>query len=199
MFFVYSPSSSRRSGYSINSLNLDLAVNSTCGAKKNTHLGELLQTTDLFIWDEAPIAHRHAFEAVDRTLRDVTNNSEEPFEGKIFVLSGDFRQFLPVVKGGSPAETIDACLESSELWPQFQKLRLTEKMRVRSAGNTENAEEMAAFSDFLLQVGEGRQEVDSELGSDYIKVPRDMLIDNPVVDPEDDEDEDIRQVQSPEA
>ncbi|GMF22321.1 unnamed protein product [Phytophthora lilii] len=138
------------------------------------------------------MAHRHAFEAGDRSLRDLTGKKEEPFGGKVVVLSGDFRQILPVVKGGTPAETIDACLKSSELWPLFQKLQLTENMRVRSAGSSESAAEMAAFSDYLFKVGEGRHEVDSELGSDYIKIPRDMLIDNPVVDPEDDEEEDIR-------
>uniref|UniRef100_H3H8G1 DNA helicase Pif1-like 2B domain-containing protein n=1 Tax=Phytophthora ramorum TaxID=164328 RepID=H3H8G1_PHYRM len=49
---------------------------------------------------------------------------------------------------------------------------------------------MAAFSEYLLKVGEGRHEVHNELGNDYIKIPRDMLIDNPAGDP--DEDEEIR-------
>ena len=45
------------------------------------------------------MAHRFAFEAVDRTFRDLTN-VDEPFGGKIFILGGDFRQILPVVIRG---------------------------------------------------------------------------------------------------
>jgi hypothetical protein len=34
-------------------------------------LALLIQHADLIIWDEAPMVHRHAFEAVDRSLRDL--------------------------------------------------------------------------------------------------------------------------------
>uniref|UniRef100_H3H6K4 Uncharacterized protein n=1 Tax=Phytophthora ramorum TaxID=164328 RepID=H3H6K4_PHYRM len=63
-------------------------------------------------------------------------------------------------------------------------------MRVRTAATSDSAAEMAAFSEYLLKVGEGRHEVHNDLGNDYIKIPRDMLIDNPAGDP--DEDEEIR-------
>ena len=36
------------------------------------------------------MAHRFAFEAVDKTFRDLTNINE-PFGGKIFILGRDFR------------------------------------------------------------------------------------------------------------
>ncbi|OWZ13141.1 LOW QUALITY PROTEIN: Helitron helicase [Phytophthora megakarya] len=79
---------------------------------RTSQLKELIEKASLFIWDEAPMAHRHAFEAVDRTLRDIMHNDEEPFGGNVFALSGDFRQILPVVKKGTPADTIDTCLKS---------------------------------------------------------------------------------------
>lgn len=49
---------------------------------------------------------RWAFEALDKTLRDVMscviNGSEDlPFGGKTIVLGGDFRQILPVVPRGN--------------------------------------------------------------------------------------------------
>ena len=54
----------------------------------------------LIVWDEAPMSHRYQLEALDRTLRDVTG-VDEPFEGKIMLLSGDFRQCLPVIPNAS--------------------------------------------------------------------------------------------------
>ncbi|EEY61181.1 helitron helicase-like protein [Phytophthora infestans T30-4] len=179
-----------RTAHSTFKIPLKLNESSTCGIRKNSHIQELIKHASLIIWDEAPMAHRHAFEAVDRTLRDILDNDTEPFGGKVFVLSGDFRQILPVVKNGTPVETIDACLKSSRLWPQFQTFRLTENMRVRTADTADTAEEMAAFSEFLLQVGEGRHDVNPSLGNDYMKIPRDMLIENPPVP--DDEDQEIR-------
>ncbi|KAG3230945.1 hypothetical protein PI124_g23958 [Phytophthora idaei] len=177
---------------------LKLNDTSTCSIFKQSHLKGLIQKASLVIWDEAPMAHRHAFEAVDRSLRDLMDNDDEPFGGKVFVLSGDFRQILPVVVRGTPAQTIDACLKSSTLWPKFQQLHLRENMRVMSAQNESTATELAEFSEFLLQVGEGRHEINPALGPDGIKIPQDMLIENPVEDLSDDgEDEGIRLVAIP--
>uniref|UniRef100_H3G651 ATP-dependent DNA helicase n=1 Tax=Phytophthora ramorum TaxID=164328 RepID=H3G651_PHYRM len=145
-----------RTAHSTFKIPLKIDGESTCNMNKRSQVTELMRKASLIVWDEAPMAHRHAFEAVDRTLRDVLDNEAEPFGGKVVVLSGDFRQILPVVKGGSATETIDACLKSSELWPLFQKVRLTENMRVRRAATSDSAAEMAAFSEYLLEVGEGR-------------------------------------------
>ncbi|GMF44533.1 unnamed protein product [Phytophthora fragariaefolia] len=107
------------------------------------------------------------------------NDDPDRVLGRAVVLSGDFRQILPVVVRGTPAETIDACLKSSHLWSHFRQVHLTENMRVRAAHSAETAADLAAFSEFLLQVGEGRHEVNRQLGRDYIKLPRSMLIDDP--------------------
>lgn len=42
------------------------------------------------------MTHKHCFEAVDRTFRDILrnvdpNNENRPFGGKVVVLGGDFR------------------------------------------------------------------------------------------------------------
>ncbi|KAG2830783.1 hypothetical protein PC111_g7252 [Phytophthora cactorum] len=172
-----------------------LALNdtSTCSIYKQSHLKGLIQKASLVIWDEAPMTHRHAFEAVDRSLRDLMDNDEEPFGGKVFVLSGDCRQILPVVVRGTPAQTIDACLKSSMMGPKFQQLHLRENMRVMSAQNKSTATELAEFSEFFLQVGKGRHEINPALGPDDIKIPKNMLIENPVEElSNDDEDEELR-------
>ncbi|KAG6612900.1 helitron helicase-like protein [Phytophthora cinnamomi] len=180
-----------RTAHSTFKIPLKLNDKSTCAIYKQSRLKMLIERASLVIWDEAPMTHRHAFEAVDRSLRDIMGNDQEPFGGKVFVLSGDFRQILPVVVRGTPAETIGACLKSSTLWRHFKQLHLTENMRVQSASNESTAAELAAFSEFLLQVGEGRHEVNRSLGRDFVKIPRDMLIDNIYEEGDDIEDEEI--------
>lgn len=44
---------------------------STCNIKQGTALAELIIKAKLIIWDEAPMTHKHCFEAVDRTFRDI--------------------------------------------------------------------------------------------------------------------------------
>ncbi|GMF54593.1 unnamed protein product [Phytophthora fragariaefolia] len=175
-----------RTAHSTFNIPLKLDEKSGCSIYKQSKLKKLFQEASLIIWNEAPMTHHHAFEAVDRSLRDVLNNDEDPFGGTTVVLSGDFRQILPVVVRGTPAETIDSCLKSSHLWSHFRQVYVTENMRVRAAHSAETAAELAAFSEFLLQVGEGRHEVNRQLGRDYMKLPRSMLIDDP---PEEEVDE----------
>ncbi|XP_076923279.1 uncharacterized protein LOC143585354 [Bidens hawaiensis] len=77
--------------------------------------------TSLIIWDEAPMIHKHAFEALDRTLNDVmngdsANTSETLFGGKVVVFGGDFWQILPVVTNGTRSDCVNACINSSYIW-----------------------------------------------------------------------------------
>src|SRR5271156_6793793 len=53
---------------------------SLCAIKRNSDLAELICLTDLVIWDEAPMQHRHIHEAVDRTFRDI-RRCEDNFGG----------------------------------------------------------------------------------------------------------------------
>jgi ATP-dependent DNA helicase PIF1 len=59
--------------------------------------------------------HRRAFEAIDRTLRDLmqlddAHATEIIFGGKIVVLGGDFRQILPIVPKGGREVIVNASL-----------------------------------------------------------------------------------------
>lgn len=67
-------------------------------------------------------------------------------------LSGDFRQTLPVIPRGTPADGINACLKSSFLWPSVEKLHLQTNMRAAVLGDGTAVE----FSRRLLSIGEGR-------------------------------------------
>jgi hypothetical protein len=98
-------------------------------------LGELIESASLVIWDEALMTHRHAFEALDRTFRDLLSRQTEGagslvFGGKVVVLGGDLRQILPVVEGGGRAQVVDAAIVNSQLWKHVRLLSLTTNMRL---------------------------------------------------------------------
>ncbi len=78
-------------------ISIPIIETSTLNINKNGELADLIRMAKLIIWDEALMAYRYTFEAVDRTFKDLTDNSDESFEGKIIVMEGDFKQILPVV------------------------------------------------------------------------------------------------------
>ncbi|KAL4436595.1 hypothetical protein ABPG75_003734 [Micractinium tetrahymenae] len=151
-----------------------LNESSMCNISRGTDQAELLRQAALLIWDEAPMAHRHAFEALDRTLRDLTGR-DLPFGGKVLVAGGDFRQILPVVRRASAPQIVAASLCRSALWPHFTRLRLTQNMRVESLRGSDGAaaDDLASFANYLLEVGEGR--VPPHPDTDYIPVPERLL------------------------
>ncbi|KAK9208644.1 hypothetical protein WN944_001003 [Citrus x changshan-huyou] len=69
------------------------SAESTCEIRQGTLLAGLLMKTSLIIWDEAPMAHKFCFEALDKTLRDVLrtryeNSSIKPFGGLTIIGDG---------------------------------------------------------------------------------------------------------------
>ncbi|GJW05985.1 ATP-dependent DNA helicase PIF1-like protein [Tanacetum coccineum] len=114
-----------RTAHSMFVIQLELVENRTCGIKQNTHLAELLQQVQLIIWDEALMTQKYAFEALNRTLRDILGykNPEKRntiFWGVTVLLGGDFRQILPVIPKGKRAEIVQACINYSELWKSYK-------------------------------------------------------------------------------
>ncbi|XP_074306572.1 uncharacterized protein LOC141641825 [Silene latifolia] len=73
-----------RTAHSRFEIPIELFDDSTCNVRQNSQLAELLRQTSLIIWDEAPMDHRHAFEALDRTLRDVVSFKEPEASSKLF-------------------------------------------------------------------------------------------------------------------
>src|SRR6266542_4424516 len=80
-----------RTAYLRFKIPIPIIETSTLNISKNSELADLIRMVKLIIWDEVSIAHRYIFEAVDRTFKDLTDNSDEPFRGKIIVMGGDFR------------------------------------------------------------------------------------------------------------
>ena len=76
------------------------------------------------------MTYRFAFEAVDRTLRDLKEAPDDPFGGIPVVFGGDFAQTLPVFPGASRAGSVGASIQLSSLWEHFRILSLRQNMRV---------------------------------------------------------------------
>ncbi|CAH1436505.1 unnamed protein product [Lactuca virosa] len=141
--------------------NLD--NNSMCNITKQSGKAQLLREAKVIIWDEAAMAKRQAVEAVDRTMQDITDEKLS-FGGKIMVMGGDFIQVLPVVRRGTRAQIVDSSLQMSPLWASVKRLRLNINMR---------AVNDPWFSDFLLRVGDGKEET---LDESFIRIPDNMSI-----------------------
>ena len=123
--------------------------NSTCNITKGGDLHGVLQQTGIIIWDEAPMQHKFAIEAVDRTLRDILDK-DVPFGGITLLFGGDFRQTLPVVSKGSREQIIQASLRRSRLWGSIKVHHLNKNMRLDQTPESE------AFAAWLLDVGAGK-------------------------------------------
>jgi hypothetical protein len=119
------------------------------------------------------LASKFAFEAVDRLFKDLCNN-EEPFGGKIVVISGDFRQTLPIVKCGNRTQIIENCVKQSYLWRHFQCLSLTENKRV--------LENDIEFKSWLLRVGDAIFSTEIENENEVIKIPTENLSNENIIE-----------------
>ncbi|XP_067951816.1 ATP-dependent DNA helicase pif1-like [Watersipora subatra] len=150
-----------RTAHSALKLPLKLArtENPVCNIKKNNGTAQLLQRCVLIVWDECTMLHKLAFEALNLTLNDLRENNRL-FGGVTLLLSGDFRQTLPVIQRGTPADEINACIKASFLWPSVVQLHLPRNMRAAILGD----ETSARFAAGLLRIGEGRLPVSAEDG-----------------------------------
>ncbi|XP_076069803.1 uncharacterized protein LOC143041682 [Oratosquilla oratoria] len=118
-----------------------------CSVKKNTEMARLLEETCLIVWDEVVMANINMLTSLDITLRDIMEN-DKFMGGKVFVCAGDFRQILPVIRGGGKAEELAYCIKSSYMWDGLTKLELTENVRLKK-GDVRNIK----FAKQLLAIG----------------------------------------------
>ncbi|XP_070196534.1 uncharacterized protein [Littorina saxatilis] len=131
-------------------LDVDKQDQPTCAIKRGTNLAKVIQDTAAIIIDEAPMTHRAVYEAIDRTLQDITQTSK-PMGGIPTLFCGDFRQILPVVPHGTRANVINASIKNSYLWQNIVVKHLTTNMRAHLSGN----HEAVAFANLLLDIGNG--------------------------------------------
>jgi hypothetical protein len=138
-----------RTSHSRFKIPIDLHDDSVCSISKQSELAALMRQTELIVWDELPMQHRYAPEAVSRTLCDLRNN-EAPFGGVTVVFGGDFQQILPVVPKGSRPQIVRACFQSSPLWRNVVHLHLMQNMCL---GQTP---EDRQYAQWLQEMGSGQ-------------------------------------------
>ena len=110
------------------------------------------------------MGHRHIFEAIDRSLRDVRND-KRTFGGLTVLLAADWRQTLPVVVKGSRGQIVNSCLKSSYIWEHVKEYRLNKNMRILLNG------EDAQFADYLTPCGDGQLPIEKDIGALKLTYP----------------------------
>ncbi|CAH9113026.1 unnamed protein product [Cuscuta europaea] len=168
-----------RTAHSRFAIPLNVTEDSTCNIKHGSPLAKLLEQTTLIIWDESPMTHKHCFEALERTMRDVLRFSPEcdvvvPFGGKTIVFGGDFRQILPVIPKGTRQDIVQASLNSSYLWSYCRVLKLTRNMRLAHMSGSSSATDIERFADWILKIGDGILG-DNEDGESKVHIPAEFL------------------------
>lgn len=165
-----------RTDHSRFKIPLKLNEFSTCNISRGSREANLINAAKLFVWDEAPMLHRFAFEAVDRTLRDITC-VDKPFGGKVFVFGGDFRQVLPVIPRALRAEVVSfsSSLTRSFLWRHLKVMKLTINMRLSQSHDSHEIIKQKEFSDFLLNISDGNYSVISGT-EDIINLPPELVM-----------------------
>ena len=93
------------------------------------------------------------------------------------MLGGDFRQILPVIKKGSRFGIIKLAINYSELWNCCKVLKLSKNMRLSTTSNTQTANEIQEFSDWILKIGDGKMDL-NENGECMVEIPEQLLITN---------------------
>ncbi|XP_075665627.1 uncharacterized protein LOC142635332 [Castanea sativa] len=170
--------------------HIPLCVNedSMCDIKQKTQLAKLLCATKLIIWDEAPMARRNCFEALDRTLRDILHFSSnfdpnKVFGGIIVIFGGDFRQILLVIPKGRREDIVASAINKSVIWNHCEIFMLTENMRLNQIFNDwEDSQSIVDFGNWILRIENG--EFENVDGESWIEIPEDLII-KPTRDPSD--------------
>ncbi|CAF4657451.1 unnamed protein product [Rotaria sp. Silwood2] len=151
-------------------LSVPILETSTSSIRSNSQEAEEIRKTQVFIWDEAPMAPCYALNAVDILLRDIMN-IDAPLGGKIMTLGADFRQVLPIIRFANRSELIAASLKGSNLWPYFKVIHLHQDMRT-GPGEEE-------FSKSLIKLGNDELTSNED---DEIELPSSCMLNGNLVD-----------------
>ena len=112
-------------------LNIINKDNPSCALSRSSPKAIAIGISKAIIIDEAPMLHKKVYHAIDFSLKDVLDN-DTLFGGKPILMSGDFRQILPIIIGGHRADTVNATIKRSYIWPSVEVMKLKTNMRVQA-------------------------------------------------------------------
>lgn len=154
-------------------LPVPLSENFTCNVSGSSNHGKMIRTAQILIWDEVTMASKYALHAIDSLLRDLTSRNI-PFGGKVVLITGDFRQTLPIVRHGDRTQILEQCIKRSPLWKYFKQMSLINNLRVQP--------DEQEFTKWLLDVGDGRVESKFERLKEVTHIPNEFLSSGDLVD-----------------
>ncbi|XP_050895897.1 ATP-dependent DNA helicase PIF1-like [Lathyrus oleraceus] len=134
-----------RTAHSRFKIPIDIQPSSIYGIQKQKDIANLIRVATAIIWDETPMTNKNYLEALDRSLQDICSNNAQ-FGGKVLIMGGDFCQVLPVLRKGTKAQMISACIIQSHLWNHTKILHLRQNMRLLHDQE---------FAEFLIRIGDG--------------------------------------------
>jgi hypothetical protein len=138
-----------------------------CNVGNRSQLGKFLKSAEVIIIDEAPMLQKEQLEAIHMLFHQlqgtITSRDRDanPFAGKLLILSGDFRQTLPVCPKESRAGICGIILKRSFLWRFFTTVGLYKNERVlRLCQNSNDEKQLTAcmqFAEYVLNIGNGNK------------------------------------------
>ncbi|CAA0813494.1 PIF1 helicase [Striga hermonthica] len=169
-----------RTAHSRFRIPLSIHENSSCDIDQASPLAALIIRCSLIIWNEAPMMHKHCFEAVQTSLQAIMgavdpSNSNKPFGGKPVVFGGEFRQILPVIPKGSRQDIVNATINSSDIWRNCTVLRLNKNMRLQSISDVDERDELTTFAEWIASIGDGTVGGSND-GCAAIDIPEDIRL-----------------------
>ena len=111
-------------------LNIINTNNPSCALSRSSSKAIAIGISKVIIIDKAPMLHKKVYHAIDFSLKDILNN-DTLFGGKPILMSGDFRQILPIIIRGHRVDTVNATIKRSYIWHSIEVMKLN--MRVQRA------------------------------------------------------------------
>ncbi|GAA0182188.1 hypothetical protein LIER_30333 [Lithospermum erythrorhizon] len=98
-----------RTAHSRFKIPIDAQPGVKCQISFQSGEAQLIRSSKIIIWDEAPMVDKTIILALNKLLQDLCEDTR-PFGGKLVVFGGDFRQVLPVVRGGGIKEQVQTSI-----------------------------------------------------------------------------------------
>ena len=142
----------------------------TCNLTPTSAMGKVLKAAKCIVLDECTMLPGRAYEAVDRLLKDIVDGEDKKkvMGGKLFIMTGDFRQTLPVVPRGTKVDEIKATIKASKLWKEVKQFKLTTNVRAERT----NDPQAKVWADQLLEIGDG----ETTKNTGIVKVPPQVYV-----------------------